>query len=100
MSILERNKLDAVHLSSIVSVTNVKGDIIDVNEKFCNISGMTRKELKNITQAFYQIDRDIEHSSDGVGLGLSIVRHLVNLHHGEFIITSKEGKGTRAKIVL
>ena len=82
---MERNKVEAINLTSIVSDNGM---------------GMTREELKNVTQPFYQVGRNIEHAQDGVGLGLSIVQHLVDLHNGKLIFASRKGKGTTVKVVL
>jgi cell cycle sensor histidine kinase DivJ len=42
----------------------------------------------------------LKEEASGSGLGLSIVRGLVELHGGKFLVTSKVGKGTTVQVVL
>jgi two-component system, OmpR family, heavy metal sensor histidine kinase CusS len=55
-----------------------------------NGSGVAPKELPNLFDRFYRA----ENSREGVGLGLSIVRSIMGLHHGTIEIASELGKGT------
>jgi signal transduction histidine kinase len=53
-----------------------------------NGRGMNREELKRIDRENYSL------KESGVGLGLTIVRHIMELHHGSLDISSEEGRGT------
>lgn len=58
--------------------------------------GLTEKELKKVFKRFYQIDNQTE----GVGIGLALVKELVNLHKGSITVTSTPNEWTEFKIVL
>lgn len=55
--------------------------------------GIPQKDLDKIFDKFVQIDRK-EDDYQGAGLGLSIVKKLVNLFGSEIFVKSEEGKGT------
>jgi signal transduction histidine kinase len=44
--------------------------------------------------------RDNSPSEQGSGIGLSIVREIINNHDGKISVTSKEGEGTKFYIYL
>jgi len=54
--------------------------------------GMPESEIPKIFQRFYRIDRN--RSKGSTGLGLSIVKHILDSHDAKIIVTSKEGKGS------
>jgi signal transduction histidine kinase/DNA-binding response OmpR family regulator len=56
--------------------------------------GIPREQLLHIFDRFYQSDTTYEYHHKGSGIGLSIVKELVELHHGEIESRSCEGKGT------
>jgi len=62
--------------------------------------GISEADLKRIFDPFYQVNDPKINSGKGTGIGLSIVKDLVNLHHGEIDIQSVPGEGTIFKIVL
>jgi len=55
-----------------------------------NGSGVGPKDLPKLFDRFYRG----ENSPDGVGLGLSIVKSIMSLHHGTVQVTSELEKGT------
>jgi two-component system heavy metal sensor histidine kinase CusS len=67
--------------------TEPTGVIVAVKD---NGSGVAPKDLPNVFDRFYRG----ENSRDGVGLGLSIVKSIMGLHHGTIEIASELGKGT------
>ncbi len=60
--------------------------------------GMTEEEKSKIFDRFYQIDKS--HSQNGAGLGLSIVKRIIELSNGEIIVDSAIDKGTTFTILL
>jgi signal transduction histidine kinase len=56
--------------------------------------GMPQENLSRIFDAFYQIDAGTTRSHGGAGLGLSIVKQLVDGHDGTIEVTSALGEGT------
>jgi len=56
--------------------------------------GMTESLLARVGQPFEQAINDPVHAREGTGLGLSLVRALVNQHGGALHIESSEGVGT------
>jgi two-component system, cell cycle sensor histidine kinase PleC len=51
-------------------------------------------------QPFRQIDNRLARKYAGTGLGLPLVKSLVEMHGGEFRLNSMPGEGTTATIVL
>lgn len=56
--------------------------------------GMSSDELAQLGESFYRAERDLVREQWGIGLGLSITRHLLALHGGELLIESKVDKGS------
>lgn len=63
-----------------------------------NGSGMDEPTQQRIYEQFYQGDRS--RRGEGAGLGMAIVRRIVDLHHGEILIRSSLGAGTSITINL
>ena len=58
--------------------------------------GMAASEIPKIFQRFYRINRAEARGS--TGLGLSIVKHIVDLHGAKILVTSKEGLGSKFQL--
>ncbi|MFT8321703.1 MAG: HAMP domain-containing sensor histidine kinase [Bacillus sp. (in: firmicutes)] len=57
--------------------------------------GIEAEEIENIWKRFYKADISRTNTPYGeFGLGLSIVRQLVQFHHGTITVKSEKGKGT------
>ena len=63
-------------------------------------SGIPADKLATITDPFVRADTDPHTSQEGTGLGLTIVKSLVDLHDGELDIKSTVGKGTTVTVTL
>lgn len=62
--------------------------------------GMTAADIKKAIQPFGQIDSEIARQRKGTGIGLTLVKSLVELHGGRLDITSAKGRGTTATLTL
>ena len=56
--------------------------------------GISEENLKNIYEPFYRGSNKEMKQTGGAGLGLAIVRHIMNAHKGEVRVLSKLDKGT------
>ncbi len=65
-----------------------------------NGMGIEEKELDNIFDVFYRVDKARNKDIGGSGLGLSISRQLVEAHDGKISATSTLGKGTKFTFTL
>ena len=62
--------------------------------------GIAVEHIERLGQPFYQVDTRYARQNEGAGLGLSIVRGLVELHDGTLGIESKVGNGSRFAVTL
>lgn len=62
--------------------------------------GIAKEELTNIFERFRQVDNSLTRKNEGSGIGLSIVKSLVELHGGEITVQSELNKGTRFIVKL
>jgi signal transduction histidine kinase len=62
--------------------------------------GIPEKEHGKIFEKFYRVGDPLVHNTKGSGLGLSLVRHIVQAHGGEVAVESAPGKGSRFIITL
>jgi signal transduction histidine kinase len=56
--------------------------------------GLARRHLRRIFDRFYQVDRSLARKAEGCGLGLSIVKFILDAHNGRIDVESKPGKGS------
>ena len=61
--------------------------------------GMTPEQVEHIFDRFYRADSS-NTAVQGVGLGMSIVRHIIQAHHGEIRVESCLGRGTTVSVDL
>jgi signal transduction histidine kinase len=62
--------------------------------------GIPAEEIDHIFKPFYKVDKARSGSYSGSGLGLSIVKRIADIHHGDIEITSNSGEGTTIKLLL
>ncbi|HVS75954.1 MAG TPA: PAS domain S-box protein [Steroidobacteraceae bacterium] len=66
-----------------------------------NGTGIPPEELEHIFEPFAQLDRSYERADGGLGIGLTLAKRLVELHHGSIEASSAgRGKGTEFLVRL
>jgi len=96
-------------ISNAIKFTN-EGDEIFVSvkdkNKFVEISvkdngiGIEAKYLNIIFDRFKQIDKSLSRNAEGTGVGLSLVKSIVELHGGSIYVESEFGKGSKFTVTL
>lgn len=62
--------------------------------------GIPAGEHEKIFERFYRLGSELRRQTQGVGIGLSIVKHVVEAHRGRVEVRSEVGKGSRFTILL
>ena len=62
--------------------------------------GISDEDKMHIFERFYKVDKARDRSLGGNGLGLSLVKKIIELHGGTITVQSEPGKGTAFKIIL
>lgn len=62
--------------------------------------GIPSEQLPHATEAFYKVGSSQKSAGEGARLGLAIVKQIVELHHGQIEIQSREGSGTTVTVRL
>ncbi|MGB0579197.1 MAG: response regulator [Limisphaerales bacterium] len=62
--------------------------------------GIAPEDQKKLFQPFVQIDSKLSRKFEGTGLGLHLVKRLVEMHGGSTKLESKEGEGSRLHVLL
>ena len=62
--------------------------------------GIPLKEQSRVFDRFYRVGSELTRTTQGVGIGLSIVKHIVEAHGGAVTLRSTVGKGSRFTMEL
>jgi signal transduction histidine kinase len=74
--------------------SQIKVSVVDTGE------GIPPKDLPNIFERFYRVDKSRARATGGSGLGLTIAKRLVEAHGGRIEVQSKLRKGSRFTFTL
>jgi len=80
---------------------NVKrqGERLSISVRDTGI-GMSPEAVERIGEAFFQAHNSLSRKYEGTGLGMSIVKGLVDLHQGALKIQSEVGQGSVMTVLL
>ena len=96
-------------LSNCIKFTPNGGKIcINIYDNFKNVVisikntgiGIPKNKLDTIFDEFSQVDKTLSRNTEGSGIGLSLVKKLVELHNGKISVRSEENKETEFIITL
>jgi signal transduction histidine kinase len=62
--------------------------------------GIARHEQKRIFEKFYRSENSLVHDTKGSGLGLALVRHIMDAHGGSVEVESTPGRGSTFTLAL
>jgi two-component system phosphate regulon sensor histidine kinase PhoR len=65
-----------------------------------NGEGIEQEHLPRLFERFYRIDKNRSRKKGGSGLGLSIVKHIIEAHQEEIFVESTIGEGTEFSFTL
>jgi len=82
---------------SIILKSDAENIIIEVKDKGI---GIPQDEINKIFDKFYQGKSTLRHSVTGTGLGLTLVRHIVEAHGGRISVESKIGQGSTFALIF
>jgi two-component system phosphate regulon sensor histidine kinase PhoR len=92
-------KYGHVNGTTEVSVENLVKDkvIVRVTD---NGDGISREHLPRLFERFYRVDKSGSRKEGGSGLGLSIVKHIVEAHGERIYVESERGVGSEFSFTL
>lgn len=74
-----------------------KGNVVEISVKDTG-EGIEKKHLELIFQRFYQADKSLSRNTEGTGIGLSLIKSIVELHGGNISVESEVDKGSTFKV--
>lgn len=81
-----------------VAIVN-KNEFVEISVKDNGI-GIEDKNFDMIFDRFKQVDKSLSKNSEGTGIGLSLVKSIVELHGGSIHVESDFGKGSKFTVKL
>ncbi|MCB9290624.1 MAG: response regulator [Lewinellaceae bacterium] len=85
--------------ASLMKIRKGRQDFIRLDVKDSGI-GIEKEQLSQIFDRFYQADSSSTRAQGGTGIGLALVKELVELQGGEIRVSSEVGKGATFEVYL
>ena len=95
-------------LSNALKFTEKTGKVIvELNELYQMVEvavidtgkGISKENLNKVYEPFFR-DRTLDKNEKGSGIGLTLVRNIVELHHGDIDVESEVYKGTKFSVKI
>jgi signal transduction histidine kinase len=88
--------------------TAVKKIVVSVEERGPHIAievadsgiGIPLSEQPRIFEKFYRVSAGVVRTTKGSGLGLAVVKHIVEAHSGKVLVESRPGRGSRFTVLI
>lgn len=74
----------------IISIAQTSNNTVEIIVKNTGV-GIPQKELPKLFDRFYQVDSSQTKEYQGTGIGLALVKELIELHHGSITVKSEMG---------
>jgi signal transduction histidine kinase/ligand-binding sensor domain-containing protein/AraC-like DNA-binding protein len=96
-------------ISNAIKYTPKNGKIIimvHADKKNCTIEfidngiGIPTEQQKNVFKRYFRATNAINSTETGSGVGLMLIKHIVELHNGQITFDSKPGKGSTFKVTV
>ena len=78
---------------NICVIVSINNDMLNVSVKDTGI-GISKDNQKQLFKPFVQLDSSSDRRYDGTGLGLALVKNLIELHGGNIWVESEPGEGS------
>lgn len=62
--------------------------------------GISKEDQHKIFEKFFRVSTGLVHDTKGTGLGLTIVKHVIDSHNAKIELESQEGKGSTFRIIF
>lgn len=62
--------------------------------------GISKGDQQKIFETFYRVSTGLVHNTKGSGLGLTLVKHIMQAHHGSVEVESAPGKGSVFRLLF
>ncbi len=95
-----KNALTASKEDDNVIITTSRSDshiMITIED---NGMGIDKELIPHLTEPFYRTDRSRQRNTGGTGIGLYLIKAIIDAHNGELIIESDINQGTSVSVVL
>lgn len=94
------NAIKFSHDNSLISIRVFKDNEYAIFNIKDHGLGMSKEQLKTVFSRFSKFRRSGTHGEPSTGLGMNIVKKIVDLHNGKIKVESEERKGTFIEIAL
>jgi len=96
--------VNSIKYGKIGGVTTVSVEAYNKNKLIIKISdngeGIKQEHISRLFERFYRVDQSRSRDQGGSGLGLSIVKHIIEAHNETILLKSKYGEGSEFSFTL